>query len=88
MGFYHVTLERFELEEGLVDRALTGLDGVDAWSVGYLRDGEYVAMAESVRTKRNPALRDSLDAPVYSGQLALCISDVIGRSFCYEIDPE
>ena len=88
VGFYHVTLERFELEEGLVDRALTGLDGVDAWSVGYLRDGAYVAMAESVRTKRNPAIRESLDAPVYSGQLALCVSDVTGRSFCYEIDPE
>ena len=88
VGFYHVTLERFDLEEGLLDRTLEGLDGVDAWSVGYLRDGAYLAMAESVRTKRNPALRDSLDAPVYSGQLALCISDVIGRSFCYEIDPE
>ena len=88
VGFYHVALERFDLEDGLVDRTLSGLDGVDAWSVGYLRDGAYVAMAESVRTKRNPAIRESLDAPVYSGQLAMCISDVTGRSFCYEIDPE
>ena len=88
VGFYHVTLERFDLEEGLLDRTLEGLDGVDAWSVGYLRDGAYLAMAESVRTKRNPALRDSLYAPVYAGQLAMCISDVTGRSFCYEIDPE
>ena len=88
VGFYHVALERFELEDGLLDRTLTGLDGVDAWSVGYLRDGTFVAMAESVRTKRNPAIRESLDAPVYSGQLAMCVSDITGRSFCYEIDPE
>ncbi len=88
IGFYHVTLERFELEEGVVGRHLDGLDGVDAWSVGYLRDGAYIAMAESVRTKRNPAIRMSLDAPAYSGRLALCVSDVTGRSFCYEIDPE
>jgi len=33
-------------------------------------------------------LPEVLDAPVYSGQLAICISDVSGRSFCYEIDPE
>ena len=88
VGFYHVTLEAFALEEGLVDKPLAGLDGVDAWSVGYLRDGGYVAMAESVRTKRHPALSETLDAPVYAGQLALCVSDITGRSFCYEIDPE
>ena len=88
VGFYHVRLDRFELEPGLVDRALPGLDGVDCWSVGYVRGGEYRAMAESARTKRSPELAAALDAPAYAGQLALCVSDVTGRCFCYEIDPE
>ena len=88
VGFYHVTLHRFELEPSLLDRMFDGLDGVDSWSVGYLRDGEYRASAEAVRTKRNPALAASLDAPAYAGQLAVCVNDVSGRSFCYEIDPE
>ncbi len=88
VGFYHVRLERFALEPGLLDRELSGLDGVDCWSVGYVRDGEYRAMAESARTKRAPRLAESLDAPAYAGQLALCVSDVSGRCFCYEIDPE
>ena len=88
VGFYHVTLERFELEPGLLDRKFEGLDGVDGWSVGYIRGGEYRAMAEAVRTKRAPALPTTLDAPAYAGQLALCVYDVSGRSFCYEIDPE
>ena len=88
VGFYHVRLERFALEPGLLDRAFDGLDGVDCWSVGYIRDGEYHAMAEAARTRREPALADALDAPAYAGQLALCVSDVSGRCFCYEIDPE
>lgn len=88
VGFYHVSLERFELEPQLCERSFAALDGVDNWSVGYIRDGEYIAMADAVRTKRQPALKTTLDAPVYSGQLAICVSDVTGRCFCYEIDPE
>lgn len=88
VGFYHVTLERFDLEEGACKRSFTGMECVDNWSVGYIRNGEYHAMALSARTKRNPKLSETLDAPVYSGQLAICVSDVTGRCFCYEIDPE
>jgi len=88
VGFYHVSLERFDLESGVCSREFSGLDGVDNWSVGYIRNGEYHAMTLAVRTRRNPALPDILNAPVYSGQLAICVSDVTGRSFCYEIDPE
>lgn len=88
VGFYHVTLNRFELEDGLMERSFSGLEGVDNWSVGYIRGDEYHAMALSARTKREPVLAEALDAPVYSGQLAICVSDVSGRSFCYEIDPE
>ena len=88
VGFYHVTLERFTLEEGLLNRSFSGLDAVDNWSVGYIRNGEYHAMTLAARTKRAPALPETLDAPVYSGQLAICVSDVSGRSFCYEIDAE
>ena len=86
VGFYHVTLEHFALEPGVGGRAFDALDGVDNWSVGYIRGGEYLAMAEATRTRRAPELPDALDAPVYSGQLALCVSDVTGRSFCYALD--
>lgn len=88
IGFYHIILERFDPEEGYLNRKFEGLDAVDNWSVGYIRNGEYHVMADAVRIKRSPALKDALDAPVYSGQLAICVNDVSGRSFCYEIDPE
>lgn len=88
VGFYHVTLNRFELEEGVCAREFSDLEAVDNWSVGYIRNGEYHAMALAARTKRHPKLAQALDVPVYSGQLAVCVSDVTGRAFCYEIDPE
>ena len=86
IGFYHVTLDAFQLEDGVCTRALEALDAVDNWSVGYIRGDEYIAMAESLRTRRAPKLAAALDAPVYSGRLALCVSDVTGRTFIYEID--
>ncbi len=88
VGFYHVTLEQFVLEAGLLKREVADLDGVDNWSAGYLRAGEYLAMAQSLRTKRTPMLETTLNVPVYSGQLAICVSDITGRSFCYEISLE
>ncbi len=87
IGFYHVVLEKFIPEEGACERTFDGLDAVDNWSVGYIRNGRYVAMAESLRTRKTPKLETALDAPVYSGTLALCISDVTGRTFIYEIEP-
>ena len=86
IGFYHVVLERFRMEDGACDRTFDDLDAVDNWSVGYIRDGKYVAMAESLRTRKAPRLNSTLDAPVYSGTLALCVSDVLGRSFIYELE--
>ena len=88
VGFYHITLETFELEADLLKRSFETLDAVDNWSVGYLRGDEYVVMAQSLRTKRSPSLERMLNLPVYSGRMAVCISDVCGRSFCYEINSE
>ena len=88
VGFYHVSLDRFRVEDGLCVREFADLDAVDSWSVGYIRGENYHVYAQSARTKREPALAHTLDAPVYSGQLAFCVNDVFGRSFCYEIAPE
>lgn len=85
VGFYHVTLEAFRMEPGLIDREFDGFDAVDSWSVGYLREDGYHCMTEFARTKREPALQTSLDAPVYAGDLAICVGDVTGRSFYYQI---
>lgn len=88
IGFYHITLDRFALEVGLCNREFKGLDAVDSWSSGYIREDGYHVYAETLRTRRSPVLAETLDTPVYSGKLAICVNDVFGRSFCYEITGE
>ena len=85
IGFYQVTLEEFSLEAGVLNRETRGLDAVDNWSVGYLREDGYHCMVDSVRRRRAPEITATLAAPVYEGELALCVSDVLGRSFYYRI---
>lgn len=85
IGFYQVTLEEFTLEAGVLNRELRGLDAVDNWSVGYLRKDGYHCMVDSARRRRVPGIASTLAAPVYEGELALCVSDVLGRSFYYRI---
>lgn len=86
VGFYMVMLEEFTLEPGLVDRQFNNFDAVDNWSVGYLREDGYHCMSDNVRRKGHACLDTTLFAPVYDGVLAMCISDVLGRSFYYRID--
>ncbi len=86
IGFYRVTLESFALEEGFSNRDFTDLNAVDNWSVGYLREDGYHCMDDSVRRKGAPELQTTLSAPIYDGTLAMCVSDVFGRSFYYRIE--
>ena len=47
----------------------------------------YHCMAQFARSRREPALKLELDAPVYAGDLALCVGDITGKSFYYRLDP-
>ena len=86
VGFYHVLLERFDAQiPGLPDDAAP-LDAVDNWSVGYLRPEGYLVMSEFARSRREGELRRELAVPAYDGVLAMCVSDVTGRSFYYALD--
>ena len=86
MGFYRVSLDAFAPEPGSLPGGVEGLDAVDNWSVGYLREDGYHCMAQFARSRREPALKRALDAPVYAGDLALCVGDVTGRSFFYRLN--
>lgn len=88
VGFYHIILRRFEVDIPGLPADACPLDCVDNWSVGYLRDDKYMVMEDFVRTRRHAALQTELRAPVYSGQLAMCVSDVLGRSWYYRLTTE
>ena len=88
IAYYEVTLEKYQLESGLIARSLTGLDAVDGWSAGYLRDGVFVAMTHDNRSRHQPRLKGVLQLPVLSGVPCVRVTDVMGRVFYYIIKPE
>ena len=88
VGFFHVFLEAFDADIPGLPEGCAPLDVVDNWSVGYLRPEGYCVMAEYARTRKAGELQQELAVPVYGGELALCVSDVTGRSFCYALDRE
>ncbi len=83
VGFYELSLDAFELEEGLVARAFKGLDAVDNWGAGYLRGGAFHLMAREERTQKTPQLTGRLSLPVFEGTPVLRVCDVTGRAFHY-----
>ncbi len=83
VGFYELTLDRFQLEDGIAARKFSGLDGVDNWGAGYLRGGAFHLMAREERTQRSPALTGRLSLPVFEGAPAVRVGDVLGRAFYY-----
>jgi len=85
VGFYRVTLAEPAFPQGALPEGLTGWDGVDGWSAGYVTDGDYRIMAQAVRTNRQPALPQTLDVPVYMGELCVAIYDVAGNSHYYRV---
>ena len=85
VGFYHVILRRFEVPVPGLPEDAQPMDCVDNWSVGYLREDGYEVMSDFVRTRRHAALRDELVVPMFAGTLAVCVSDVLGRSWYFRV---
>ena len=88
VGFYHVMLESFEAQVPGLPADAQPMDAVDNWSVGYLRPEGYRVMAEFARGRREGELARELAVPAYGGELAMCVSDVTGRSFYYALERE
>ena len=62
---------------------VTGLDGVDQWSVGTVEHGVFRSLADAARTQKTPALPRSLQIPVLSGSVAVLITDILGDRYCF-----
>lgn len=80
LGYYEVTLNAFSLDvlPAIVpsDTVLNPLDLVDQWSAGILKDGIFHAKASATRQKGAPVLKDTLEVPMVSGQVAIMIADI------------
>lgn len=88
VGFYEISLTHFQLEPGLASGAPEGMNGLDNWAAGYLRDGAFRCMARDERTRQNGALNGTISLPIYEGPLMLRAGDVLGRYFYYIVNVE
>jgi len=88
VAFTRVELQKFMIEPGMSQRKFDGLDGVDAWAVGYLKNGLFHSFEREVRTHAKPRLTGKIEVPVYEGELMMRITDVFGRYFFYHISVE
>ena len=94
IGYYEIELEDFDaalqFPEGTKFQPkglqIGGLDAIDQWSVGFLRDGAYKTYVSSARRKQTPALKTLLELPLLRGQVAVSIVDVLGNRTLWVAD--
>lgn len=93
LGIYIVSLQSFTLEEDmqaglppLVKRAAATKRGAAVSLVcGYLDSGVFTAYAGKKRDGKSLEPELSVSVPVYDGELAVLITDVLGRRFCLSV---
>ena len=61
------------------ESGLSGLDTVDRWAAGFLREGVFHCCASSARSRKSPSLAPSLEMPVYAGEPCVQITDTWGN---------
>ena len=83
--FASVYLEAFQIEEGLLPFEAGGLDAVNGWAVGTVKNGVFYEIASETRSRKEPALKGEIRVPINETGLCLRISDVLGRRFFYEL---
>ena len=87
IGYINIYLNSFTLENGLIDREITGLDAVDSWGVGTRENETYTESACETRSFKTPALTGQLRVPMdgETDKLILRVSDILGRTFRFEV---
>jgi len=83
LGFYDVCLDAF-VPPVPWPEGISGPDGVDQWSVGFVRDGTFHVFEEATRSQREPELNRQLQLPMTGGTPAVLISDILGDRYCFE----
>jgi hypothetical protein len=85
IAHYDIEIQSYEIETGVCARVFTGMDALDNWAAGYIRDGAFMALAHEARAKHSPALTGKLQIPVLEGSPCIRVGDVLGRYFYYAL---
>lgn len=78
VGFYDVHLLRYAPPGGERE-GVPGLDALDQWAVGFIKEGVFLTQDLSCRSRRNPVLNDVLLLPQLRGVPAILTIDVWGN---------
>ena len=87
LGFDDVCLMGFDPPEPWPE-GITGIDGIEQWSVGQLRDGVFHVFSDAFRSSAEPELNQMLQVPMNTPDVAVLIVDVLGNRYCYQVDRE
>ena len=87
IGYYDVKLLDYTLPNGIssditrqpADLVVRGLDAVDQWSAGFMRNGAFQVYASAARRKQSPALPEKLELPLLFGTVAISVVDILGN---------
>ena len=85
IGFNEIRLTGYDPGDGALP---PGLDSVDAWAVGFIRDKTFFTHDLFCRDKLTPALAPSLLLPQLRGDIAVMTVDALGRPAAWRLEEE
>ena len=85
LGFDDICLDSFVPPESWPD-AISGLDGVEQWSVGRLKGDTFIALSDAIRSRSEPELNRILQVPMGLDDLAVLVVDVLGDRYCFTVN--
>ena len=85
IGFHEIILTGYDPGPGPLK---PGLDSVDAWAVGFIRDGMFQTHDLFCRTRPAPELNTSLLLPQLRGSVGILTVDAMGRPAVWRLNEE
>ncbi len=85
IGFNEIRITGYDPGSGPLG---PGLDGVDAWAVGFIRGTEFLTHDLFCREKLTPGLADTLLLPQLRGDIGLMTVDALGRPAVWKAEGE
>ena len=62
-----------------------GIEAVSSWAVGSEKNGVFYALSEEIRSGKEFSLKGELRVPMYTENLTLRLSDLLGRSYFFRL---
>ncbi|MBR4234693.1 MAG: site-specific DNA-methyltransferase [Clostridia bacterium] len=85
LAYSTVCLQEYTLGECSVPLHIQGLDAVNGWAVGTVKDGCFTPISEEHRSFKRPRLTFEAQLPFDTESPVIMINDVLGRRFFFSL---